>query len=191
MCHPAVFIATALIQAQQQQQAEDAQIRAMNNAAEDNAKMQNEAHAHDMGTIYTEEINIAKEGFKSAEDAANAKLDMLISGREDVEKLKSQNETGVGGNTSDAIIGNLKRHILNQARDIDDNFQRGVTSRQQELTALQSDKISKRLSTVSAIKNMPTSNTASTAQRAMRYSGAAVQGYVGYKSYTKVNEAKV
>ena len=190
MCHPAAFIAVAVIQQQQAQQAEDAQVRAMNQAAEQNAKMQGEAYQHDMASAYAEEINIEKEGYKSAEDAASAKLDMLVMAREDQARLQSQNfETVGGGQTADAIMGNLRRHIANNVRDLEDNFQRGVTSRRQERGGITRDRISRRLQYKSALQSMPTQAYASTSERMLKTGGAAFQGYAGYKSYTKVTEA--
>jgi len=190
MCHPAAFIAVAVIQQQQAQQAEDAQVRAMNQAAEQNAKMQGEAYQHDMASAYAEEINIEKEGYKSAEDAASAKLDMLVMAREDQARLQSQNfETVGGGQTADAIMGNLRRHIANNVRDLEDNFQRGVTSRRQERGGITRDRISRRLQYKSALQSMPTQSYASANERMLKTGGAVFQGYAGYKSYTKVTPA--
>jgi hypothetical protein len=105
MCHPAAFVVMSVMQAQQAQQAQDAQVSAANAAAQQNAEMQGEAYQHDMASAYAEEINIEKEGYKSAEDAASAKLDMLVMAREDQARLQSQNfETIGGGQTADAIM---------------------------------------------------------------------------------------
>jgi len=190
MCHPAVFVATALIQAQQAQQAQDAQVSAMNAAAEENAKMQGEAYQNDMASAYAEEINIEEEGFKSAEDAASAKLDMLIMAREDQARLRSQNmETIGGGQTADAIMGNLRRHIAGNTRDLEDNYQRGVTSRRKEREGITRDRISRRISYKSGLKSLPTSSYASQNERNLQLVSSGFQGYAGYKSYTKVTEA--
>ena len=190
MCHPAVFIGAALIQAQQAQQAQDAQVSAHNQAVAKNAEMQTEAYQHDMASAYSEEINIEKEGYKSAEDAASAKLDMLVMAREDQARLQSQNfETVGGGQTADAIMGNLRRHIANNVRDLEDNFQRGVTSRRQERGGITRDRISRRLQYKSALQSMPTQSYASADERGLKTAGAAFEGYAGYKSYTKVTPA--
>ena len=190
MCHPAAFIAVALIQQQQAQQAEDAQISAMNAAADKNRELQTEAYYNDMGNIYAEKKLIEKEGYKSAEDAASAKLDMLVMAREDQARLQSQNfETVGGGQTADAIMGNLRRHIANNSRDLEDNYQRGVTSRQHEVASLNRDRISRRMSFKSSLHSMPYGSYASANERTLKAGGAAFQGYAGYKSYTKVTPA--
>jgi hypothetical protein len=190
MCHPVAFMAVSMIQAQQAQQAQDAQVSAANAAAQKNAEMQGEAYQHDMASAYSEEINIEKEGYKSAEDAASAKLDMLVMAREDQARLQAQNfETIGGGQTADAIMGNLRRHIANNVRDLEDNFQRGVTSRRQERGGITRDRISRRLQYKSALQSMPMQSYASGGARALKMGGAAFQGYSGYKSYTKVTPA--
>jgi hypothetical protein len=143
-----------------------------------------------MASAYSEEINIEKEGYKSAEDAASAKLDMLVMAREDQARLQSQNfETIGGGQTADAIMGNLRRHIANNTRDLEDNFQRGVTSRRQERGGITRDRISRRMQYKSALMSMPTQAYASANERALNMAGAGVKGYTGYKSYTKVTPA--
>jgi len=190
MCHPAAFMIAAVIQQQQAQQAQDAQVSAANAAAQKNAELQTEAYQNDMASAYAEEINIEKEGYKSAEDAASAKLDMLVMAREDQARLQAQNfETIGGGQTSDAIMGNLRRHIANNVRDLEDNFQRGVVSRRQERGGITRDRISRRLQYKSALHSMPTQAYASANERGLKTAGAAFQGYAGYKSYTKVTEA--
>ena len=190
MCHPAIYIGAALIQYQQAQQAEDLQIQAANTAADKNRELQTEAYFNDMGNIYAEKKLIEKEGYKSAEDAASAKLDMLVMAREDQARLVSQNsETIGGGQTADAILGNLRRHISNNSRDLEDNYQRGVTSRQHEVATLNRDRISRRMSFKSSLHSMPYQSYASAQERQLKAAGAAFQGYAGYKSYTKVTPA--
>ena len=190
MCHPVAMIAMSVIQAQQAQQAQDAQVSAANAAANQNAVIAGEAYQHDMASAYAEEVNIEKEGFKSAEDAASAKLDMLVMAREDQARLQSQNfETIGGGQTADAIMGNLRRHISNNVRDLEDNFQRGVVSRRQERGGITRDRISRRLQYKSSLMSMPMQSYASANERGLKMAGAGVQGYASYKSYTKVTEA--
>jgi hypothetical protein len=192
MCDPVSigFMAMSMMQQQQAQQAQDAQVSAANAAANQNAVIAGEAYQHDMASAYSEEINIEKEGYKSAEDAASAKLDMLVMAREDQARLQSQNfETIGGGQTADAIMGNLRRHIANNTRDLEDNFQRGVTSRRQERGGITRDRISRRMQYKSALMSMPTQAYASANERFLNMAGAGVQGYAGYKSYTKVTPA--
>tara|TARA_Y100000296_G_scaffold84915_1_gene119546 strand:- start:1026 stop:1619 length:594 start_codon:yes stop_codon:yes gene_type:complete len=190
MCHPVAFMAMAIGQQMQAQQAQDAQIGAANAAAQKNAELQTEAYQNDMASAYAEEINIEKEGYKSAEDAASAKLDMLVMAREDQARLQAQNfETIGGGQTADAIMGNLRRHIANNVRDLEDNFQRGVVSRRQERGGITRDRISRRLQYKSSLHSMPIQSYASGNERALKMGGAAFQGYSGYKSYTKVDPA--
>ena len=190
MCHPVAMVAMAVVQQQQAQQAQDAQVSAMNAAAEENAKRQTEAYQNDMASAYAEEINIEEEGFKSAEDAASAKLDMLVMPREDQARLRSQNmETIGGGQTADAIMGNLRRHIAGNVRDLEDNYQRGVTSRRKEREGITRDRISRRISYKSALNSMPTGSYASQNERNMKMISSGFQGYAGYKSYTKVTPA--
>ena len=191
MCHPVAFMAMSVAQQMQAQQAQDRQVSAANAAAQKNAEMQTEAYQHDMASAYSEEINIEKEGYKSAEDAASAKLDMLVMAREDQARLRSQNfETVGGGQTADAIMGNLRRHIANNSRDLEDNFQRGVTSRRKEREGIGRDRISRRMSYKSALNSMPTSGFASQGSRLMGMGGAAFQGYAAGQSYTKVAPSK-
>ena len=191
MCHPAAFMIAAVVQQQQAQQAEDAQVRAMNQAAEENAQRQTEAYQNDMASAYAEEINIEEEGFKSAEDAADAKLALLVEARETQASLRANNfETIGGGQTADAIIANHRRAVSNNSRDLEDNFQRGVTSRRKEREGIGRDRISRRMSYKSALNSMPTSGFASQGSRMLGIGGAAFQGYAAGKSYTKVTPSK-
>mgnify|MGYP003146226150 FL=1 len=189
MCHPVAYVGMAIMQYQQEQQAGQQAAQAQNAAAEENAKRQTEAYQNDMASIHAEETNVTKEGFKNAEDAANAKLELLVNARETEAKLKVNNlETIGGGQTADAIMGNLRRNVANQSRDLEDNYQRGVTSLRQEREGLLRDRISRRISYKSAYNSMPTSGY----QRfdIAKAGIAGAQGYASYKSYTKVDPAK-
>ena len=180
MCDPVtgVMVAVSLMQAQQQQQAEDAAVRAQNEMAEENNRMQNEALQRDMGSFYDEEISMKEDLDRSLEDTAEEKLKLQIQGKREQATLQSQNlETVGGGQSADAIIANHHRNVLMAGRDIEDNFQRGVSSFRREREGLQRDKINRRYQAISSINQTPRSGYASQASRFGKMGLAAGQGW--------------
>ena len=180
MCDPVsgTMMALSLMQAQQQQQAEDSAVRAQNAMAEENNRMQNEALQRDMGSFYDEEINIQEDINRSLEDTAEEKLRLQIQGKREQATLQAQNlETVGGGQSADAIIANHHRNVLMAGRDIEDNFQRGVASARREKEGLQRDKINRRYQAISAINSTPRSGYASQGSRFGKMALAGAQGY--------------
>ena len=98
MCDPVtgVMVAVSLMQAQQQQQAEDAAVSQQNQMAEENNRMQNEALQRDMGSFYDEEIAMKEDLDRSLEDTAEEKLKLQIQGKREQATLQSQNLETVG-----------------------------------------------------------------------------------------------
>ena len=189
MCDPVtgVMVAVSLMQAQQQQQAEDAAVSQQNQMAEENNRMQNEALQRDMGSFYDEEISMKEDLDRSLEDTAEEKLKLQIQGKREQAALQAQNlETVGGGQSADAIIANHHRNVLMAGRDIEDNFQRGVSSFRREREGLQRDKINRRYQAISAINQTPRSGYASQASRFGKMGMAAGKGYyTGYSSLKK------
>ena len=188
MCDPVtgVMVAVSLMQAQQQQQAEDAAVRSQNQMAEENNRMQNEALQRDMGSFYDEEIAMKEDLDRSLVDTAEEKLKLQIQGKREQAALQSQNlETVGGGQSADAIIANHHRNVLMAGRDIEDNFQRGVSSFRREREGLQRDKINRRYQAISAINQTPRSGYASQASRFGKMGLAAGQGWYTGQSIKK------
>ena len=190
MCHPVAWVAMAVVQKQQEQQAADAQARQMNAAAEEANQAELEAYNRDMGAFFDEEIDLQEEGYQSAEDAAEAKMDLLLEAKQKRASLEVQNlETIGGGQTADAIIAQHTRSLAGATRDLEDNFQRGVTSRQRQLEGMQRDKVNRRYGAISSINQMPRTGFMSQEARAGGLVMAGVSGYATSKSYTKVKPA--
>ena len=190
MCHPVAYVGMAIMQYQQEQQAGQLAAQAQNAAAEKNAEMQTSAYMNDIANTDAQRKLIASEGFDDATVAANEKLKLLVDTREQQAKLKVNNlETVGGGQTSDAIMSNFRRTTANNLRDLEDNYQRGVTSRRQEVAALDRDAIGRRIRYKSLYNSMPTSGYQRFDVGDAALAGA--QGYASYKSYTKADPAKV
>ena len=168
MCDPitGTMMAISVIQAQQAQEAENAQINQMNAAAERANEAEIEAYNRDMGAYFDEEVNLQEEGFQSAEDAADAKLDLLIEAKAKQASLKTMNlETIGGGQTADAIMAQHTRAMVGATRDLEDNYQRGVKSRSKELKGMQRDKTNRYWSSVRTINQLPRSGKPSEASK--------------------------
>ena len=190
MCHPVAWVAMAVVQKQQEQQAADAQARQMNAAAEEANQAELEAYNRDMGAFFDEEIDLQEEGYQSAEDAAEAKMDLLLEAKQKRASLEVQNlETIGGGQTADAIIAQHTRSLAGATRDLEDNFQRGVTSRQRQLEGMHRDKVNRRYGAISSINQMPRTGFMSQEARAGGLVMAGVSGYATSNSYTKVKPA--
>jgi len=193
MCDPVtgVMVAVSLIQAQQQQLAEDEAVRSQNQMAEENNRMQNEALQRDMGSFYDEEISMKEDLDRSLVDTAEEKLKLQIQGKREQATLQSQNlETVGGGQSADAIIANHHRNVLMAGRDIEDNFQRGVSSFRREREGLQRDKINRRYQAISAINQTPRSGYTSQASRWGKIGLAVGEGWYTGRSIKKTTKPK-
>ena len=192
MCDPVTGtkMAISVIQAQQAQHAADAQARATNAAADEANQAQLEAYNRDMGSYFDEEVDLIEEGYQSAEDAAEAKMDLLVEAKQKRASLEVQNlETIGGGQTADAIIAQHTRALAGATRDLEDNFQRGVTSRERQMEGMQRDKVNRRYSAISSINQIPRTGFMSQEARAGGMIMAGVSGYATGKSMTKVKPA--
>tara|TARA_R100000458_G_scaffold15497_1_gene13186 strand:+ start:1275 stop:1898 length:624 start_codon:yes stop_codon:yes gene_type:complete len=188
MCDPITggMMALAVIQAQQQQAAEDAAVDQMNAAAEQAEEAEIAAYNRDMGAFFDEEVNLQEEGFQSAEDAADEKLQLLIEAKQKKASLEVMNlETIGGGQTADAIMAQHERAMIGATRDLEDNYQRGVKSRRKELQGMQRDKTNRYWSSVSTINSLPRSGKASAQSKQAGLVMAGVGGYTTGKSITR------
>lgn len=163
MCEPVSIGMAALSMVQQQQAnaAEASHANAVNAAFEENNRNQLDAYARDMEAYSDEEAAIQEEVFKSAEDAADAQLRAKIEQRTNSATLIASNAeaTGAGSATGVALLGNLRRSQLNTIRDLEDNFQRGVTSAKKQVKGLQRDKVRRRFEAMGAINRAPTATS--------------------------------
>ena len=192
MCDPmtATMMALSMAQAQQAQIAADTQANAMNSAAEEANEAQIDAYNRDMGAFYDEEVDLIEEGYQSAEDAAEAKMDLLVEAKQKRSSLEVQNlETIGGGQTADAIIAQHTRALAGATRDLEDNFQRGITSRGRQMEGLQRDKTNRRYGAMSSINQIPRTGKMSPEAQAGGMIMAGVSGYTVGQSMTKQKPA--
>ena len=180
MCDPTGGFITAglmVMSAHQQQQAAMAQAQATNDAFEKNQALQNEAYTKDMEAFWDEEVAIQKQAYQNAEDAADAKIDMLIERQQMEASLSIANAEGVGGQSSSRAFNVLRRQMANRSFDLDQQFQRGVTALKGERKALQRDKLQRRYSAMGAINSMQRDPGLSTTDRILGLASAGVSGY--------------
>ena len=193
MCDPVAgpMAAVMVIQAYQSQQSAMASAEATNDAFSANQALQNEAYTKDMEAFWDEEIAIQKQAYQNAEDAADAKIEMLIQGQEASASLKMANlESGASGASPDRALHILRRDMANRGYDLDEQFQRGITNLEGERKALQHDKIARRYSAMGQINSMQRDPGLSSSERMLGYIGAGAQGYAMGKSYNKTPGAK-
>ena len=182
MCDPVsgAMAVMAVMQTQQQQQAAKAEADAVNASFEENNRMQNEAYTKDMEAYWDEEVNIQEEMYENAEDAADAKLEMKIMQQQDTASMMVANaETTGGGQTPQALLGNLRRSQLNSAMDLDESYQRGVIALGGEIKALQRDKVARRNQAIGAINGAPRASYQSEGSKLMAIGMAGASAYVG------------
>ncbi len=180
MCGPAapfVMAGLTIASAYQSQQAAMAQAEATNDAFEKNQALQNEAYTKDMEAFWDEEVAIQKQAYQNAEDAADAKIDMLIENQQLEASLSQANAEGTGGQSSSRAFNILRRQMANRSFDLDQQFQRGVTALKGESKALQRDKLQRRYSAMGAINSMQRDPGLSTTDRILGLAGAGVSGY--------------
>ncbi len=193
MCDPVAgpMAAMMVIQAYQSQQSAMASAEATNDAFSANQALQNEAYTKDMEAFWGEEIAIQKQAYQNAEDAADAKIDMLIQGQEASASLKMANlESGASGASPSRALHILRRDMANRWYDLDEQFQRGITNLKGESKALQHDKIARRYSAMGQINSMQRDPGLTGPERMLGYIGAGAQGYAMGKSYNKTPGAK-
>ena len=193
MCDPVAgpMAALMVIQAYQSQQSAMASAEATNDAFSANQALQNEAYTKDMEAFWGEEIAIQKQAYQNAEDAADAKIEMLIQGQEASASLKMANlESGASGASPDRALHILRRDMANRWYDLDEQFQRGITNLKGERKALQHDKIARRYSAMGQINSMQRDPGLTGPERMLGYIGAGAQGYAMGKSYNKTPGAK-
>lgn len=186
MCDPTGGFITAglmIMSAHQQQQAAMAQAQATNDAFEQNQALQNEAYTKDMEAFWDEEVAIQKQAYQNAEDAADAKIDMLIERQQMEASLSIANAEGVGGQSSSRAFNVLRRQMANRSFDLDQQFQRGVTALKGERKALQRDKLQRRYSAMGAINSLQRDPGLSTTDRILGLAGAGVSGYATGQSF--------
>lgn len=181
MCDPVsgAMAFMAVMQTQQQQVAAEKEARAINNAFEENNEMQNEAYNKDMEAYWDEEVAIQEQMFANAEDAADAKLDMQIQQKQDVSSMIAANaESTGGGQTPQALLGNLRRSQLNTARDLDEEYQRGVVALEGEIGGLQRDKAVRYNQAIGAINSAPRASYQSRESKLLALGMAGGSAYV-------------
>lgn len=180
------WVVLAVVGKQQEQQAEDQAVSDMNKAADDQTDAEIEAYNYDMASYYIKERELREEGYDSAEDMANANVDLLIEANQKRATLEVQNlETIGGGQTADSIIAQHTRAVAGATRGLEENYQRGVTGRRRELTGYQRDKYGRRMTAVANINALPRSGKKSDAARTFELGTAAAEGYAMSHSYTK------
>ena len=192
MCDPVAgpMAALMVIQAYQSQQSAMASAQATNDAFSANQALQNEAYTKDMEAFWGEEIAIQKQAYQNAEDAADAKITMLIEGQEASASLKMANlESGASGTSPNRALHILRRDMANRWFDLDEQFQRGITNLKGERKALQHDKIARRYSAMGQINSMQRDPGLSSSERMLGYIGAGAQGWSMGKSFNKTPDA--
>ena len=185
MCDPVSgsMAALSVMSAVQSQQAAMAQAQATNDAFEKNQALQNEAYTKDMEAFWDEEVAIQKQAYQNAEDAADAKIDMLIERQQMEASLTQANAEGTGGQSSSRAFNILRRQMANRSFDLDQQFQRGVASLKGESKALQRDKLQRRYSAMGAINSMQRDPGLSTTDRILGLASAGVSGYATGQSF--------
>ena len=193
MCDPVTggMMALSMIQQQQQQQAQGDAVRQQNAIAAQNADMQIAGMKRDVGALHDEQINIAEAGFESAEDAADAKLQLSIEAKRTESTLMASNfeNLGGGGQTSDSILANHKRGVLGSLNDIENNFLRGEKKRKHAWDNLDRDKHNRWYTAKSNIMGLPRSGSQSIGSKAFGIGTSALRGYNTGKNITRQQPA--
>tara|TARA_R100001530_G_C4320595_1_gene155600 strand:- start:2644 stop:3474 length:831 start_codon:yes stop_codon:yes gene_type:complete len=182
MCDPVsgAMAFMSVMQVQQEQEAAVQEANAINEAFEENNKMQVDAYNQDMAAYWDEEVNIQEAMHDNAEDAAEAGLAMKIQQKSDVSSMLIANaeQTAGGGGSPTALLGNLRRSQLNAARDLDEEFQAGVEALGGERSALQRDKIARRNQAIGAINSAPRASYQTNESKFMALGMAGASAYV-------------
>ena len=193
MCDPVSvgFMAVAMIAKQQEQQAQQAAIQQQNEMARQNEEMQIAGMKRDVGALHDEQINIAEADFESAEDAAEAKLQLSIEAKRKESSLVAMNfeNLGGGGQTSDSILANHRRGTLGSLNDIENNFFSGLKNRKTAWDNLERDKHNRWYTAKSNIMALPRSGSQSASSKMFGIGTAAVSGYGTGRSITREQPA--
>lgn len=178
MCDPVVMAGVMIVQANQAQEAQMAAARATNKAFEDNQKLQNDAYTKDMEAFWDEEVAIQRQMYQNAEDAADAKIDMLIEDQARRAQLTTANlESGALGASSNRTLAVLRRQMADRSFDLDEAYQRGIVALKGEGDALKRDKVQRRYSAMGAINSMQRDPGLSSTDRALGLFSAGASGY--------------
>ena len=193
MCDPVSvgFMAVAMIAKQQEQQAQQAAIQQQNEMARQNEEMQIAGMKRDVGALHDEQINIAEADFESAEDAAEAKLQLSIEAKRKESSLVAMNfeNLGGGGQTSDSILANHRRGTLGSLNDIENNFLSGLKKRKTAWDNLERDKHNRWYTAKSNIMALPRSGSQSASSKMFGIGTAGVSGYGTGRSITREQPA--
>ena len=193
MCDPVSvgFMAVAMIAKQQEQQAQQAAIQQQNEMARQNEEIQIAGMKRDVGALHDEQINIAEADFESAEDAAEAKLQLSIEAKRKESSLVAMNfeNLGGGGQTSDSILANHRRGTLGSLNDIENNFLSGLKKRKTAWDNLERDKHNRWYTAKSNIMALPRSGSQSASSKMFGIGTAAVSGYGTGRSITREQPA--
>ena len=193
MCDPVSvgFMAVAMIAKQQEQQAQQAAIQQQNEMARQNEEMQIAGMKRDVGALHDEQIYIAEADFESAEDAAEAKLQLSIEAKRKESSLVAMNfeNLGGGGQTSDSILANHRRGTLGSLNDIENNFLSGLKKRKTAWDNLERDKHNRWYTAKSNIMALPRSGSQSESSKMFGIGTAAVSGYGTGRSITREQPA--
>ena len=187
MCEPVSIGMAALgvMSAYQGQEAAMKRAEATNEAFERNQALQNEAYTKDMEAFWDEEVAIQQQAYQNAEDAADAKIDMLIESQEQKSSLTMANlASGASGASPSRGLNILRRQLANRSFDLDQQFQRGVANLKGERKALQRDKLQRRYSAMGQINSMERDPGLSQTDRILGLTSAGVSGYAAGQQFS-------
>ena len=187
MCEPVSIgmASLAVLGAYQSQEAAMKRAEATNEAFERNQALQNEAYTKDMEAFWDEEVAIQQQAYQNAEDAADAKIDMLIESQEQKSSLTMANlASGASGASPSRGLNILRRQLANRSFDLDQQFQRGVANLKGERKALQRDKLQRRYSAMGQINSMERDPGLSQTDRILGLTSAGVSGYAAGQQFS-------
>ena len=184
MCEPvsASMAALAVVSSYQQQEAAENAADAQNARYEQNQALQNEAYAKDMEAFYDKEVDMKLQDFKSAEDAADAKLDQQIEAQQAQASLRMANISSASGQSAGRSVAVLSRQLSEQAFDIDDQLRDQQFGTRRDMKSMQYDKIARHNSAVGAINSVARAEYSSAADRSLGLITAGLGGYATGKS---------
>jgi len=189
MCGPvAVPIATMVFSVAQQQQAQaaaDQQAKAQNDAYERNQALQNEAYTKDMEVFWNKEVDIKLQGFKNAEEAADAKLDAQIEAQEAFSSMRMANMEMGSGKSGLRSMGVLRRQMANRTMDIDDQLANAQFGLSRDVESLQYDKIARRNSARGQINSVSRADYTDSATKKLNLITSGLGGWGKGKTLTK------
>ena len=191
MCDPvaAPMAILGVIQAQQANQAAMAQAQAQNEAFEANQELQNEAYAKDMEAFWNKELDIKMQGFKNAEDAADAKLEAQIEAQQAFSSMRMANMEMGSGKSGLRSMAVLRRQMANRTMDIDDQLANAQFGLRRDIESIKFDKIARRNSARGQINSVSRAQYPDSATRSLALItsglGGAAKGRSMYNSLGK------